>query len=132
MMPTLYSFFFSFFDKKERHKPIRNLFSTWAVGQVTNFGPWRREDNDPALGSASGRIIVLPPPRAEICHLPSSPCRNLRLCTLRNKKCHYKVTGTVGNIVNFWLITKSRSYHAHTQNYNFLSFKTDFLRIIFG
>ena len=81
MMPTLYSFFFSFFDKKDRRKPVRNLFSTWAVGQVTNFGPWRRADNDPALGFASGRIIVRPPPRAEICHLPDSPCRNLRFPT---------------------------------------------------
>ena len=49
--------------------------STWAGGRVTNFGPRRREDNDPARGGAEGGIIVLPTPRAEICLPPDSPCR---------------------------------------------------------
>ena len=42
---------------------------------MTNFGPRRREDNDPARGGAEGGIIVLPTPRAEICLPPDSPCR---------------------------------------------------------
>ena len=40
-----------------------------------DFGPRRREDNDPARGGAEGGIIVLPTPRAEIRHPPDSPCR---------------------------------------------------------